>query len=271
MAEYDEAYQQFMKKYRAAPAQQRSAIMRAEMPKTPEYASRLLPLVTAEPQSDEALNALTWIAQRGEGDQISQARMLLLRHHQQADAMPDIAFSMSRETPSSESQTFLQQLIEGCSDEQQRLKGVASYARLMQFQNGQRSWDYLKQQLESFGQDVAEEDARYQRARKSWDAMANSLSEEARTYYETGRLADGRDLADHLEEIGTQYSDVVLMERGDTKIRIGEKCEGTLFELRNLAIGKVVPDITGEDLDGEEFNLSDYRGKVVVLDFWGDW
>ena len=27
----------------------------------------------------------------------------------------------------------------------------------------------------------------------------------------------------------------------------------------------------GEDLNGVAFKLSDYRGKVVVLDFWGDW
>jgi peroxiredoxin len=44
-----------------------------------------------------------------------------------------------------------------------------------------------------------------------------------------------------------------------------------LFELRHLRIGKVAPDIVGEDLDGVKFKLSDYRGKVVVLDFWGDW
>ena len=39
----------------------------------------------------------------------------------------------------------------------------------------------------------------------------------------------------------------------------------------DLAIGKVAPDIEGDDLDGKKFKLSDYRGKVVVLDFWGNW
>ena len=30
-------------------------------------------------------------------------------------------------------------------------------------------------------------------------------------------------------------------------------------------------EIEGVDLDGVPFRLSDYRGKVVFLDFWGDW
>jgi thiol-disulfide isomerase/thioredoxin len=34
-------------------------------------------------------------------------------------------------------------------------------------------------------------------------------------------------------------------------------------------IGQVAPEIDGEDLDGVRFKLSDYRGKVVLLDFWG--
>jgi len=38
-----------------------------------------------------------------------------------------------------------------------------------------------------------------------------------------------------------------------------------------FAVGNVAPDIDGIDLDGEAFKLSDYRGKVVMLDFWGDW
>ena len=38
-----------------------------------------------------------------------------------------------------------------------------------------------------------------------------------------------------------------------------------------VRIGKAAPDIEGEDLDGAKFKLSDYKGKVVVIDFWGDW
>jgi thiol-disulfide isomerase/thioredoxin len=47
--------------------------------------------------------------------------------------------------------------------------------------------------------------------------------------------------------------------------------EGELFVLRNLSVGKVAPDIEGEDSEGKKFKLSDYRGKVVVLDFWALW
>jgi hypothetical protein len=52
---------------------------------------------------------------------------------------------------------------------------------------------------------------------------------------------------------------------------LGGRAEGELFEHENLRIGKVAPDIVAEDLDGVKFKLSDYRGKVVVLDFWGHW
>lgn len=39
----------------------------------------------------------------------------------------------------------------------------------------------------------------------------------------------------------------------------------------SVAIGQSAPEISGKDLDGVAFKLSDYRGKVVMLDFWGDW
>jgi hypothetical protein len=52
---------------------------------------------------------------------------------------------------------------------------------------------------------------------------------------------------------------------------IGKQAKGYIFELENLRIGMTAPDIADRDLDGVEFKLSDYRGKVVVLDFWGDW
>ncbi|MFT4843449.1 MAG: hypothetical protein ACI8UD_000032 [Planctomycetota bacterium] len=43
------------------------------------------------------------------------------------------------------------------------------------------------------------------------------------------------------------------------------------FEKTRLQVGMKVPDIVGQDLAGVPFKLSDYRGKVVVIDFWGDW
>jgi hypothetical protein len=59
---------------------------------------------------------------------------------------------------------------------------------------------------------------------------------------------------------------------GDVKLPGGESVAGVaagrLFEIRNLQVGKVAPDIEGEDQDGQRFKLSDYRGKVVLLDFW---
>jgi len=36
-------------------------------------------------------------------------------------------------------------------------------------------------------------------------------------------------------------------------------------------IGKELPEIEGVDTDGKRFKISDYRGKVVMIDFWGDW
>jgi hypothetical protein len=68
------------------------------------------------------------------------------------------------------------------------------------------------------------------------------------------------------QQLADKYGDVKAY-RGT----MGEMAERYLFELRNLTIGKVAPEIEGEDLDGEHFKLSDYRGKVVVLDFWGNW
>jgi hypothetical protein len=39
----------------------------------------------------------------------------------------------------------------------------------------------------------------------------------------------------------------------------------------DLKPGKPAPEIEGKDLDGKSLRLSDFKGKVVLLDFWGDW
>jgi hypothetical protein len=49
------------------------------------------------------------------------------------------------------------------------------------------------------------------------------------------------------------------------------QAEDALFEIRHLQVGCEAPDIAGLDIDGVAFKLSDYRGKVILLDFWGFW
>jgi hypothetical protein len=80
-----------------------------------------------------------------------------------------------------------------------------------------------------------------------------------------------REAEKYFKEVAERYADVPTP---DGRSRLGKKADDELARLRNLPnlkVGKVSPEITGEDLDGKPFKLSDYRGKVVLLDFWGHW
>ena len=63
------------------------------------------------------------------------------------------------------------------------------------------------------------------------------------------------------------YLDDLAKKHPDAAETIAKSREGILTR----GIGKIAPDITGKDLDGVPFKLSDYRGKVVVVYFSGEW
>jgi thiol-disulfide isomerase/thioredoxin len=58
---------------------------------------------------------------------------------------------------------------------------------------------------------------------------------------------------------------------GDSSVRLGERAAGEIFQKKHLAVGRIAPDIEGEDIDGKPMRLSDFRGKVVVISFWATW
>jgi hypothetical protein len=43
------------------------------------------------------------------------------------------------------------------------------------------------------------------------------------------------------------------------------------YKPEDLEVGKKAPELEGMLVDGKKIKLSDLKGKVVVLDFWGDW
>jgi S1-C subfamily serine protease/peroxiredoxin len=66
----------------------------------------------------------------------------------------------------------------------------------------------------------------------------------------------------------------VTDEFADVKVQghsLVELVKPLLFAKERLAVGMSAPEIEGADVDGTRFKLSDYRGKVVLLEFWGDW
>jgi peroxiredoxin/HEAT repeat protein len=68
--------------------------------------------------------------------------------------------------------------------------------------------------------------------------------------------------------------DAVIANHADVNVfnvNLGDRAATTLFEVEYLTIGKTAPEITGQDLDGKSMRLSDFRGQVVLLDFWVDW
>ena len=80
--------------------------------------------------------------------------------------------------------------------------------------------------------------------------------------------AQGEKEAEALFERAAKDFANVKLPGGDS---VAERAKAELFELRHLVPGKEAPEIAGEDQDGKKFKLSDYRGKVVLLDFWSEY
>lgn len=72
-------------------------------------------------------------------------------------------------------------------------------------------------------------------------------------------------LQDEIESLLT-----TCVDEYEDHLYVGSKAEQMLTAM-NVRVGKIAPDIVGVDTDDVEFKLSDYRGKVVLIDFWGDW
>jgi hypothetical protein len=63
----------------------------------------------------------------------------------------------------------------------------------------------------------------------------------------------------------------VLAADADASPNLAKAVKEDLFEFEHLSVGCVAPDFEATDAEGVKFKLSDYRGKVLVLDFWGFW
>lgn len=71
-----------------------------------------------------------------------------------------------------------------------------------------------------------------------------------------------------------EHLEKAVKEGGEVKLgddTIGEMAKGEITALKTLSVGNPAPELEGTTLDGKKVKLSDYKGKVVLLDIWATW
>ena len=241
IATFETRMTEFSKEYRSASEEDRQKIIDEKLPKASDYSGRLMELAKQHADDPAAVDALSWVFSRGRGDEASnEALEILLRDHVENEKLKDIVLMMSFGNPSQKIQDSIKRIIN--ESPHHSVQGIATYG-LAQFYSRVNQYQGLL------------DDPR----------IADSLAEEDLQYIKDFKLDPSQHEALY-QTIVDQYGDVEYRNR-----TLGKLAGGALFEIKYLSIGKQVPDIEGADLDGEAFKLSDYRGKVVVIDFWGDW
>jgi hypothetical protein len=94
-------------------------------------------------------------------------------------------------------------------------------------------------------------------------AMAQLLKQKSESKGPPNELANFAQQAE-------QFYNRVIKDFADVE-GLKDRAADGLYVLRNFSIGRTPPEISGEDGDGKQFKLTDYRGKVVVIDFWANW
>jgi hypothetical protein len=223
-----------------------------------EIAARLVELAERYPKDPVAVDALiraVWYVNStpwpvelvGKDDARARAFALLLRDHIRSDKLGPLCERVSGGF-CKEYETFLRAVLEQNSHREVRAQSCLALAHYLA--NRSQRLDLIRDQpglAREFG-DVF--------GREYLAGLQGQVRDEARREAETLFERAARDYAD------------VKPPGGST---IGERAEAGLFEIRHLVVGKAAPGIEGEDQHGRRFKLSDYRGKVVLIDFWSEY
>ncbi len=67
-----------------------------------------------------------------------------------------------------------------------------------------------------------------------------------------------------LKQLKADFPDTAPAKRVDSML-------ATLEAQAKYSVGKILPDFAEKDLDGKPLAIANYRGKVVLVDFWATW
>lgn len=207
----------------------------AKTPATPEAIATCVKVLTLDPGERVAARAIDGIVGSG-----ADYKLLL-----------GVAQSASRSRPNSSTEKLLRALIDRV--EQRDVQGWAAY-----------SLGYL---LLDYATDVAyvadatvPAASRVAYAKQRGETLLAANTARGAEALRTAGIASLRRVVDEF-----------FFAEHRTAGFLGAAADAELFEIEKLQVGMVAPEIEGVDEDGVPFKLSDYRGKVVAVDFWGYW
>ena len=221
----------------------KNEVMQQRVKTEQKLAQEALALVGESNDDDLSIQILTFVSSLP-GETQAKATDMLMNKYITSPAMGNLAGRLARQQPSPKTEKMLQAIID--KNPEPKVQGQATYAMASYLNNLKRLADLDDQIKQQLAAQMGEGGAEYL---KKW----------------TSKTIDAERMK-LLETCVEKYGDINMGRK-----TLGEMAEGQLFVLKYLQIGKVAPDIEGTDLDEVAFKLSDYRGKVVVLDFWGDW
>jgi hypothetical protein len=249
--EYDAANDAFGRKYQAAKTdEEKSKLFESDYPKAESYAPRFLALAAQAKGEPAALDCYLWIMQHQQMDRDrAPIYPLLVADHVKSPKLVDAVRLLGRYTPSVAAEKFLRAVIEKSPHD--AVKGAANYSLA--------------------GVLLALSELCETMASPAWTPETAQRNE---GYYGKATLdemaaRDGQELAKEAEDLLEDVAAAAKSHKGQESL--AAQATGDLFEMRNLAVGQAAPDVSGFDVDTVPFKLADYRGKVVVLDFWGFW
>jgi AhpC/TSA family len=194
------------------------------------------------------VNSTPWPAELvGPDEARARALSLLRRDHLRSDKLGPLCERISSGL-ASEYETFLRSVLEESPHLTVRAQACLSLAHLLT--NRLQRIDLTRQQPEL---------ARQFAALYGQEYLAGLLRQDR------GEVV--REAEALFERASRDYGGVKTPSGGT----VGQRAQSELFEIRNLVVGKEAPDIEGRDQNGRPFRLSDYRGKVVLIDFWSEY
>jgi thiol-disulfide isomerase/thioredoxin len=255
---YESAYRAYVKASQEAKKAEEFKALEPLQKRTDasSYAAEFLALADAYPRSTAAEDSLLWMCTHvtfltKEGNEA--LRRLARDHARSAKLGPALAFQGRMPTFFESVESFFRGVL--AENPHREIRGLASYWFARHLLYKARCVRAARQRPD-FG--IIQGVDPYKNALGAdWAARLRRLDPEAMEH-EAEAL---------LERVARFYADVPHNDPKSRPGSLGEAARSYLREQRELAVGKPAPEIEGTDLDGRPFRLSDYRGRVVVLDF----